>query len=122
MAVLKQWALFVALLSVVGCGKPTSIWIEQIKDPDPAKRLHAIHELQGKVNEAPTVAPALVTALRDENHYVRRDAARALGNFGPGVREAASAPLAVLLKDDEPSVRKAAGEALRRIDPEAAAK
>ena len=65
--------------------------------------------------------PVLTAALTDENLYVRRDAARAWGAFGAEAREAVPA-LLERLSDKEPSVRKAAADALKKIDPEAAAK
>ena len=105
------------LLLAVGCGgKPASFWAQQARDHDPSKRLQAIHALQAKTSDRQAVTTALVEALRDEDAYVRRDAARALGQFGPVVRDTAAPPLVALLKDPEPSVRKAAGVALAKID------
>ena len=51
--------------------------------------------------------------------YVRRDAAKALGHFGADAKPAVPA-LQALLHDKEPSVRKAAAETLKKIDPNAA--
>ena len=48
------------------------------------------------------------------------DAANALGQFHPEAREALPV-LRHLLDDTEPAVRKAAAQALKRIDPRAAA-
>jgi len=109
------------LLTSIGCAQPTSQWLEQTKADDPAKRLQAVHVLQEKRSEAATVVPALIESLKDTNTYVRRDAARALGLFGPDAHGAIT-PLIERLRDQEPSVRKAAGQSLRQIDPSAAAK
>jgi vesicle coat complex subunit len=109
------------LLLATGCGPSTADLKEQATDPDPRKRLAAIRALHGRVAERETVLPVLTGALKDENTYVRRDAAKALGEFGPQAKEAVPALLAGL-RDREPSVRKAAAGSLKRIDPEAAAR
>jgi HEAT repeat protein len=77
--------------------------------------------LQGRTSESATVVPALIDAMQDKNLYVRRDAARALADFGPEAK-AAVEPLIARLKDEEPSVRKAAAASLKQIDPAAAKK
>jgi HEAT repeat protein len=109
------------LLFLVGCGKSTSYWTEQAKAEDPAKRLEAIHVLQEKEQEGIVVVPVLIESLQDKNTYVRRDAAKALGNFGGEAKEAVPLLLA-RLRDPEPSVRKAAAQSLKQIDPAAAKK
>ncbi len=110
-----------SLLLVTGCGKSTAYWAEQTKADDPATRLSAVHQLQEKVSESATVVPVLIECLQDKNTYVRRDAARALGMFGVEGKDAV-APLVARLRDEEPSVRKAAGQSLKQIDLTAAAK
>lgn len=107
------------LFFVVGCSKSTARWSEQAKVDDPAKRLQAIHVLQDKANEGAVVVPVLIEALQDKNTYVRRDAAKALGKFGVEAKEAVQ-PLVARLRDEEPSVRKAAAQSLKHIDPAAA--
>ena len=107
------------LVIAVGCSKSTATWIEQAKAEDPAQRLQAIHALQDKESESAVVVPVLIEALQDKNTYVRRDAAKALGKFNA---KDAVPPLILRLKDDEPSVRKAAGQSLKQIDPAAASK
>ena len=109
------------VLVASGCAKSTAHWTEQAKADDPAKRLHAIHMLQEKNNEAAVVVPVLIESLQDKNTFVRRDAAKALGKFGAEAKDAV-APLLARLKDDEPSVRKAASQSLKQIDPGAATK
>jgi HEAT repeat protein len=108
--------VLLVLLLVSGCGKgSTAHWIEQLKSPELLRRLEAVHTLQERKGEA-EVVPALVEALQDENSHVRRDAARALGSFGEEAKSAGTA-LQTALRDREPSVRRAAGIALSRIDP-----
>jgi HEAT repeat protein len=52
---------------------------------------------------------------------VRREAAHSLGKIGPDAKPAASALMGAL-RDRKPDVRKAAGESLKNIDPETAAR
>src|SRR5262249_28725065 len=104
-----------ALLAILaGCGRSTDYWKEQLKSPDSVARLHAVHALKERVHE-PAVVPVLAIALSDEDTFIRRDAARALGKFGPVAKETAP-KLQELLRDKEPSVRKAAAESLKKID------
>ncbi|HYT90960.1 MAG TPA: HEAT repeat domain-containing protein [Gemmataceae bacterium] len=111
----------VLLLALASCGPSTADLKEQATDADARKRLEAIHTLQGRVDERETVLPVLLSALKDDNLYVRRDAAKALAHFGPEARDAVPA-LLEQLRDREPSVRKAAAQSLKRIDPATAAK
>src|SRR5262245_46815621 len=102
------------LTLLAGCGGSTSYWKEQLKSPDPVARLHAVHALKDRTSE-PTVVSVLADALKDEDTFIRRDAARALGKFGPTAKVVAP-KLEALLSDREPSVRKAAAESLKKID------
>jgi HEAT repeat protein len=105
------------LLLAAGCGKgSTSDWIAKLKAPQSMTRIQAIHTLLERKSEAEQVVPALIEALQDENVYVRRDAARALGSFGEQAKPAIPA-LQAALKDRESSVRSAAAASLARIDP-----
>ncbi len=119
MNVRRPLPLLGLLLFAAGCGKSTADWAKQMKSPDPARRLQAIHALQSRAKEKEVVLPVLIEALKDDDTYVRRDAAKALGRFGPGAAEAVPA-LLPLLADKEPSVRKAAGQSLEKIGPTAA--
>ncbi len=114
----KRLALLLVLLACGGCGKgSTAHWIGQLQATDSRTRVRAIHTLQERKEDAAEIVPALTEMLKDENIYVRRDAARALGTFGTEAKSAIDA-LQIVLRDREPSVRKAAGLALSRIDPE----
>ena len=109
--------LILCLAVVMGCGKEktTADWITQLHDKDSARRLEAVKELEKRETELEAVVPALIEALKDENSYVRRDSATALGNLGSGAASAISA-LRVAQQDRERSVRKAASDALQKID------
>jgi HEAT repeat protein len=115
LAVKRWWPLGLLLLAA-GCGKSTADLTAQLKAGDAVARLHAVHDLEGRKRESDVVVPALAEVLKDEDPYVRRDAARALGEFGPAAKPAVPA-LQAALGDKEPGVRKAAGDALRKIDP-----
>lgn len=104
------------LLFILGCGKSTADWVALAAAQDPAQRLQAIHALGDKIREKEAVLPVLTQALQDDNTYVRRDAARALAQFGPDARDAIPA-LQATLQDREPSVRKAVAHALKQIEP-----
>jgi HEAT repeat protein len=119
---MRKLPVFALLLLITGCGRQpsTNDWIERLKDPDASHRLAAVRAL-AKTSDEEAVVPALAGALRDENYYVRRDAAAALGKMGPAARLAAPS-LVAALNDKERSVRKAAAEALKKVDTVLAAK
>ncbi len=101
---------------LVGCSRPTGEWVDQLKAPDSAQRLHAIRALGDRPHDAPVVVPALSEALKDKDAFVRRDAAHALARIGPQAQAAIPA-LRPLLRDRNAGVRKAAEEAIRKIEP-----
>jgi HEAT repeat protein len=108
------------VLALTGCAaRSTGDWAAQLRSGNATERLHAIQALEDRGAEASVVVPALAEALNDENAFVRRDAARALGKVGPEARPAVAALLAAARKDRERSVRKAVAEALKKIDPAA---
>jgi HEAT repeat protein len=114
----KNLLLLSVAVLVAGCGwKSTHDWVEQMHSADAAQRLHAAKALGGRRGEA--VALALAEALKDQDAFVRQEAAHSLGQIGPDARPAAPA-LVAALRDRKPAVRKAAAEALKSIDPEAA--
>jgi HEAT repeat protein len=117
----RKLGVLVLAVAAAGCGtKSTGEWVEQLRSPDAALRLHAVKALGERGSEAAQVAPALGEALKDEDAFVRRDAALALGRLGPEAKPAVP-NLVAALRDKKPAVRKAAAEALKTIDPETAA-
>ncbi|HXT41832.1 MAG TPA: HEAT repeat domain-containing protein [Candidatus Angelobacter sp.] len=85
---------------------------------NPVVRGNAIYAL-GQIHGDPElVLPVLIRSLHDSDHGVRGDAAFAVGAFG--ARQAVPT-LLELLKDELESTREEAAEALKKIDPAAAA-
>src|SRR5215471_1245959 len=96
--------VFFAALLLVGCGrKSTADLVGQLKDKESVQRLRAIKELESRSRDAGVVVPALADCLKDDDSFVRRDAAQALGNFGSDGKEAAPA-LLLALRDKTPKV------------------
>lgn len=86
----------------------------------PAREV-AIWSLSAMDSEPALVVPALVKALSDTNYVIRLVAAKGLGRFGTNAQQAVPA-LVQLLRDPNVRVRPNATNALRKIDPGAAAK
>ena len=70
--------------------------------------------------EIAIAAPILVEALKDENPYVRHNAALSLGACGPLAKDYVDA-LIIALSDSEEEVRMRAATALGQIGPDAKA-
>lgn len=87
---------------------------------DKTARLHAVMVLEQIQAKPPVVVPAMVKSLSDTAMPVRCAAARCLGDFGMEARQAVPA-LVLLLGDPDVFVRVAATNALKLIDPQAAA-
>ena len=66
--------------------------------------------------ESKEAVPALIKALKDQDAFVRRYAAQALGEIGPDARSAASA-LTTALNDSRKEVQSSAARALGKIGP-----
>jgi HEAT repeat protein len=114
----RRWILLGLIFAISGCrGRTTDHWLQQLGESDVSRRREAIRELT--VADPDRAVPALAAALRDENHYVRHDAAIALGKFGPAAVAAIPA-LKAALKDPEKSVRTAVQAALKKIAAPAA--
>src|SRR4051794_35365002 len=120
MNLLKRLAAIALVVVCIGCGKSARRLQEELKASESPTRVHAVHALQEKQKDAAVAVPALVGALEDEDPFVRRDAARALGKFGSAAKDAVPS-LVSKLSDREPGVRKAATQALQKIDPTAVA-
>ena len=114
---MKKVLLFAGLtMLLAGCGRSTSDWIAQLQAKDSSDRLHAVRALKDSRSDKEEVVAALMTALKDGDAFVRRDAARALGKLGPDAVEASSSLRSLAVKDRNVQVRKAAKEALQQIE------
>ena len=110
-------------------GRPTSAWMNDLKDNDPDVRRAAAFAL-GKVqagSDTKVVIDALTHSLRDKDPGVRDVAASALGDVLTGLNGATAVfwaktgtALQKALKDDEPRVRRSAAVALGAFGPTAA--
>jgi HEAT repeat protein len=88
-------------------------YIREIGSPNGSERAHARFELIkcGKI-----VTPFLIEALKDKNHQVRWEAAKAFGE----IKDPAAADALVLgLMDDRPEIRWLAAEALIALEEDA---
>jgi PBS lyase HEAT-like repeat-containing protein len=93
--------------------------IQALQGPQVELHEAAIQSL-GRIHSNPDVVlPLLVPCLTNDD--LNEDAAIALGNFGSVAREAFP-KIVPLLKNGDPHVRVAARTALKKIDPETAAK
>ncbi len=101
-------------------GRPTSYWIDQLKEADAGKRQEAAAALGRIGPEAKKGVPALALALKDSDKLVRLKAALALFQIGAESADAVPA-LCDALQDEIPLVRLQAALALRLIGPKAGA-
>jgi HEAT repeat protein len=92
---------------------------EALEDWRAGLRVKAAWALWEVSGQAETVLPVLLAALEHPDEEVGEDAAWTLGKMGPAAREAV--PLLLDLLHDEESFSWA-GDALKKIDPEAAAR
>jgi hypothetical protein len=91
-------------------------------DADSRVRLYAVNAL-GEIRAEPDrVVPILTNALRDPDSGVQTHAAMALGKFGPNAKLAVPALVEYLNAQDSRTDRSDFTDALKAIDPEAAAK
>jgi hypothetical protein len=118
-------------------GDPSAVpvLLELLQGPDAATRGDAALALGEIGPSARAAVPALIGLLKDERLFLRRNAARALGNMGPEAGEAVPSLVEVWTEvRNRPELRLvcpgiamrsevlgAVGEALKKIDPQAAA-
>jgi HEAT repeat protein len=96
-------------------GLPTSFWIDQLQDRDPAFRQQAVQALEHIGPAEKGVVTALAGMLKDRSVGVRLGTALALGRFGPTAK-AAVPELLLCVRDADRFVRSHAIRALGAID------
>ncbi len=96
-------------------GKPTTYWVQALKDRDPKYRADAVKALGGIAEVDRSVIPILTTALKDRNYDVRFLAATTLGDLGT----AALPTLQEVMKNGPVAARRLAAQALGRIGRDA---
>ncbi len=112
----RQWATR-TLAGLGAAAKPAiPAMTEALKDTDVDVRFAAAEALV-KLGVPGRVVPALIALLEDKRWYNRRWAAEILGDVGPPAK-AATPALTKVLKDESEDVRKAAAEALKKIQPD----
>jgi HEAT repeat protein len=105
-----------------GCGRPaTAELIAQTKAADGTERIRAIRSLGDRPRDADRVVPVLVELLADDDAFVRRYAAQSLGQLGLKAEPAAAA-LRLATRDRNEHVRRAATQALHKVEPSVGAK
>lgn len=114
---------------VLGCegeprfeGRPLSFWHKELREGSDMARSRAAHALGQMAPAGRHVIPDLIARLQDDPPYVRVEAAAALGKFGAQAKAAVPALSELYQKERIKPVRDAVGDALLRIDPEAAAR
>jgi hypothetical protein len=95
--------------------------LKGLKTTNDLVRLYTVAALNGIHSEPESVVPELVRLLRDSDAEVRMLAAAALGNFGTNA-ESAVPDLIVMLNDGNGPTREMTTNALKQIDPTAAAR
>jgi HEAT repeat protein len=112
----------VAAVAGAGCGgQRTPDLIAQARSADGSERIHAIRAMGDRPRDAEHVVPVLVELLNDQDAFIRRDAALSLGRLGTKAEPAAAA-LRVAARDRNDHVRRAATEALKKIEQTVEAK
>jgi len=106
------------VLAAIGpsAAEATPALISILNDPDEKVRWYAAWALGEIGAKAGNAVPALIVALNDIDDDVRGYAARALGKIGIPAAESAILALRTLESDENPNLREAAAEALRRLE------
>lgn len=114
---------YVAALGGIGPKAKSAVptIMEVAKEPVPM-RLIAIDAIAGVGPEAAAAVPLLIRFLDDKDFPVRSQAARALAKIGPpAAKQAVPALISLYKKETREDVRDPLEEAIKKIDPEAAA-
>jgi HEAT repeat protein len=96
-------------------GQPVDYWLPRCQDRDVRQRRQAVAALGNAGTADPRVVPALAQATADSDAAVRRTAILSLLRLGPAAQEALPALERAAQKDPEPSLRRAAQQAVLRL-------
>jgi HEAT repeat protein len=102
-------------------GRPASYWVTQLKSKDGITRSRAVFYVSSS-RYAVSSVPDFIIMLNDDHPVARYEAIGALIRLGPAAKAAVPALLELVKKDDNWRIRSRATEALKTIDPDAAAK
>ena len=91
---------------------------EALTHPDVRVRRSAVDVLEMSGSLALPVLPALTHALHDPDRFVRWSVVRTVGKLGPSAAPESVGDLRRLLHDPDGDLRKAAANALERLQPE----
>jgi len=91
-----------------------------LNDEDEYVRMTALKSLVEIDPEGEKTQASLVAALRDKDAMVRGTTAHLCAGLGPKAKAAVPTLIAMLKDEKEGNVRSLAGDALKKIDPEAA--
>jgi hypothetical protein len=97
--------------AVLAGGKPIEHWVAAARDPNEKVRKQAIQKLGNVGNADPAVLPVLISALKDANSGIRREAIIAIVKYGPGAEQAIDALKTVAATDADPQIRGYAAQA-----------
>jgi HEAT repeat protein len=119
---MKRLLIVCLLLVLAGCereatfqGRPTSHWIEDLKNPSYMARVRAANALGNIGPEARKAIPDIIPLLDDREFLVRWAAAGALGQLGPPAKDALPTLKKLAAEDPDPGVRDAADNAVKEI-------
>jgi serine/threonine-protein kinase len=91
-------------------------YIDALKHPNPAVRIHAAEELGKSASRSSNGMAALIDTLKDSDSNVRVAAATAVGMTGRAAKDFVPALIRVQKESDDPQTRSAAAEAVKQIN------
>jgi HEAT repeat protein len=118
----------VAGACLVGCsaepsfeGYPVSYWVKQLKSKDGIVRSRAVYYVSTS-RYAASAVPDFIIMLHDDHPVARYEAIGALMRLGEAAKPAVEPLLEIAKKDENWRIRYRATEAVKVLDPDAAAK
>jgi len=92
-------------------------WLRDLQSANPSRRQAAAFALGYFAQVPGEVVAALVSALADEDRFVRETAAQSLAELGPAAGDVADAVLRRLQQEPDPTVARALMHTLARLTP-----